>query len=353
MDFDFNWILVPLTLIFFIIWLLDKLVFKQNAQLKQKKHQVVQYDQQVISTQQSFEQLKTKYPQLLISDSVSQADEPEEVTQSRDQLSQVKLQAAQAQNQLSQHKTNLLVTWAYDFWPVLAVVLVLRSFFYEPFNIPSESMNPTLETGDFILVQKNAYGVRLPLWNKKIIEVGEPKNGDVIVFRYPENPRISYIKRVIGVPGDNIVFQNGVLYINGVKQPYQLGRQVNLPVAYANESAQQQRIDLKAQQWIVNIGEHRFLTQYILPEQTSEVAKQYVLQSQAQSPLPLSLQQNWQVTVPAGQYFAMGDNRDQSADSRYWGFVPEENLTGKAIFIWIHKEPGWHFPSFARNGSIP
>jgi signal peptidase I len=353
MDFDFNWILVPLTVVFFLIWLLDKLWFKQNVQLKQKKQATVQLDQELQHAQQSFEALKTKFPQLLISDSVPQADEPVEISQARDQLSQVKVRAAQAQHQLNQHKTNLLVSWAYDFWPVLAVVLVLRSFFYEPFNIPSESMNPTLETGDFILVQKNAYGVRLPLWNKKIIAVGEPKNGDVIVFRYPENPSISYIKRVIGVPGDQLLFQNGVLYINGQKQPYQLGDQVQLPVSYQSESGAGQSLNVQAQQWVVNIGEHRFLSQYILPEQSDAAAQQYLQQYLAQAPLPLSLHQNWQVTVPQGQYFAMGDNRDQSADSRYWGFVPEANLTGKATFIWMHKEPGLHLPSFSRNGSIP
>nr|WP_227515646.1 signal peptidase I [Acinetobacter qingfengensis] len=333
--------------------MLDKLVFKQNTQLKQKKQAVVQADQQVIQAQQHFEQLKAKYPEKVIADSVPQADDPAEIIQARDQLGQIKVRAAQAHNDLNVHKTNPLINWAYDFWPVLAVVLVLRSFFYEPFNIPSESMNPTLETGDFILVQKYAYGIRLPLLNNKIIHTSEPENGDVIVFRYPENPSISYIKRVIGVPGDKIVFQNGVLYINGEKQPYQLGSQVSLPVKLESVSGQAESINVQAQQWVVNIGQHRFLTQYIKPEQTAVDAQQYIQNYQAQSSLPLSLNQNWQVTVPQGQYFAMGDNRDQSADSRYWGFVPEANLTGKATYIWMHKDPGLHLPSFKRNGSIP
>ncbi len=114
---------------------------------------------------------------------------------------------------------NFIITWAYDFWPVLAVVLVLRSFIIEPFNIPSDSMVPTLETGDFILVNKYDYGVRLPIVNTKILDVGEPKRGDVIVFRYPPQPTISYIKRVVGLPGDHIVYDHGQLSINGQKVP--------------------------------------------------------------------------------------------------------------------------------------
>ena len=136
MDFDFNLILVPVTLIFFLVWLLDKFVLKQRA------------------------------------------------NKGRDQ-------------------ENFVVTWAYDFWPVLAVVLILRSFLYEPFNIPSDSMVPTLETGDFILVNKFDYGVRLPIVSAKVIDVGAPKRGEVIVFRYPPQPTISYIKRVVGLPGES------------------------------------------------------------------------------------------------------------------------------------------------------
>ena len=150
MDFDFNLILVPATLIFFLVWLLDKFVLKHRA------------------------------------------------NKGRDQ-------------------ENFVITWAYDFWPVLAVVLILRSFLYEPFNIPSDSMVPTLETGDFILVNKFNYGVRLPVVNTKIIPVGEPKRGEVFVFRYPPQPTISYIKRVVGLPGDHIQFKAGELVINGQK----------------------------------------------------------------------------------------------------------------------------------------
>lgn len=351
MDFDFNWILVPATLIFFGIWLLDKLVFKQYQQLKDKKQAALEADQNIHSQQQHFEQVKSKYPQLALSESVTNPDDPVDVTQARDQLSQAKGDAVRAHATHDAHKVNPIINWAYDFWPVLAVVLVVRSFLFEPFNIPSESMNPTLETGDFILVNKFAYGVRLPLINTKIIDTGAPEHGDVAVFRYPVDPSISYIKRIIGLPGDTISYQNGELFINGEKQFSQKGNEVNLPVHYQDASGQQQKIIVDAQQWVVNIASHRFITQYIKATQSDGIAQQFIQQYQQKA--PLSLEQNWEVTVPEGEYFAMGDNRDQSADSRYWGFVPEANLTGKATYVWMHKAPGLNLPSFKRNGSIP
>nr|WP_214287796.1 signal peptidase I [Acinetobacter pittii] len=236
---------------------------------------------------------------------------------------------------------NFVITWAYDFWPVLAVVLILRSFLYEPFNIPSDSMVPTLETGDFILVNKFDYGVRLPIVNKKIIDVGEPKRGDVIVFRYPPQPTISYIKRVIGLPGDHIVYDHGQLIINGQKVPKvltQFSREkdvMDTPTSIYHKET---------------IGEHTFTMREL---EGVNVARQapfinYVENGKYANQDGLY----WEVTVPKGHYFAMGDNRDQSADSRFWGFVPEENLTGRAFYVWMHKEPGLHFPNFSRNGKI-
>lgn len=274
MDFDFNLILVPVTLILFAVWLLDKLVLKQRANK-------------------------------------------------------------------GRGNENFVITWAYDFWPVLAVVLVLRSFLYEPFNIPSDSMVPTLETGDFILVNKFDYGVRLPIVNKKIIDVGEPKRGDVIVFRYPPQPTISYIKRVIGLPGDHIVYDHGQLIINGQKVPKvltQFSREkdvMDTPTSIYHKET---------------IGEHTFTMREL---EGVNVARQapfinYVENGKYANQDGLY----WEVTVPKGHYFAMGDNRDQSADSRFWGFVPEENLTGRAFYVWMHKEAGLHLPNFSRNGKI-
>ncbi len=274
MDFDFNLILVPVTLLFIVVWLLDKLVFKQREQK-------------------------------------------------------------------GRGNENFIITWAYDFWPVLTVVLVLRSFLYEPFNIPSDSMVPTLETGDFILVNKFEYGVRLPIINSKIIDVGEPERGDVAVFRYPPQPTISYIKRIVGLPGDHIVYDRGQLTINGEKVskvPFEFSRAKDIQdtpnALYYKET----------------LGTHTFTMREL---EGVNVARQapfinYVDNGQYASTQGLY----WEVKVPEGHYFAMGDNRDQSADSRFWGFVPQENLTGRAFFIWMHKEPGFKLPSFSRNGSI-
>ncbi|MDY6524430.1 signal peptidase I [Acinetobacter faecalis] len=274
MDFDFNLILVPATLVFFFVWLLDKFVFKQR---------------------------QTK----------------------------------------GRGNENFIITWAYDFWPVLAVVLILRSFLYEPFNIPSDSMVPTLETGDFILVNKFDYGVRLPIINKKIIDVGEPERGDVIVFRYPPQPTISYIKRVVGVPGDHIVYDHGQLTINGTKV-------AKVPVEFSREK---DALDTPTSIYHKEtLGEHTFTMREL---ENVNVARQapfinYVENGKYSTTNGLY----WEVKVPEGQYFAMGDNRDQSADSRFWGFVPEENLTGRAFYKWMHKEPGLNIPSFGRNGAI-
>ncbi|RZG78388.1 signal peptidase I [Acinetobacter sp. WCHAc060033] len=289
MDFDFNLILVPATLIFFGLWLLDKFVLKQRA---------------------------TK----------------------------------------GKGNENFIISWAYDFWPVLAVVLVLRSFFFEPFNIPSDSMVPTLETGDYILVNKYQYGVRLPITNTKIIDVGEPQRGDVAVFRYPENPKISYIKRIIGLPGDHIEFNNGQLIINGknVEQvPTQFDREKD------KEVDPNTGLLPPAIYYYEKMGEHKHLVRLLEGQNTLVTAFNYAQKKQdlpyvatANDRFVKTNGQSWEVTVPKGQYFAMGDNRDQSADSRFWGFVPEENLTGHAIYVWMHKEPGLKVPSFSRNGAI-
>ncbi|WP_407410369.1 signal peptidase I [Acinetobacter sp.] len=274
MDFDFNLILVPVTLLFIVLWLLDKFVFKQ----RERK---------------------------------------------------------------GRGNENFIITWAYDFWPVLTVVLVLRSFLYEPFNIPSDSMVPTLETGDFILVNKFEYGVRLPIINTKIIDVGEPERGDVAVFRYPPQPTISYIKRIIGLPGDHIVYDRGQLSING--------EQVK-KVALEFSRVKDIQDTPNALYYKETLGTHTFTMREL---EGVNVARQAPFLNHINHGQYASMQGlYWEVKVPEGHYFAMGDNRDQSADSRFWGFVPQENLTGRAFFIWMHKEPGFKLPSFSRNGSI-
>ena len=197
------------------------------------------------------------------------------------------------------------------------------------------------ETGDFILVNKFDYGVRLPIVNKKVIDIGEPKRGDVIVFRYPPQLTISYIKRVIGLPGVNMVYDHGQLIINGQKIP-------KVPTQFSREK---DALDTPTSIYHKEtIGDHTFTMREL---EGVNVARQapfinYVDNGKYANQDGLY----WEVTVPKGHYFAMGDNRDQSADSRFWGFVPEENLTGRAFYVWMHKEPGFHLPSFNRNGKI-
>ena len=213
-------------------------------------------------------------------------------------------------------KEPILVEYARFLFPVVLIVLLLRVFLPEPFRIPSGSMLSTLEIGDFILVNKFAYGIRPPVWNKKIIDINDPQRGDVIVFRYPENPSVDYIKRVVGIPGDEIAYYNKVLYINGkqiTQEPlgvYQAG--------FPNLKRFKEQLDGV---------EHDILINVMYP------AGDFV------------------VKVPPNSYFVLGDNRDNSRDSRFWGFVPDENLVGKAFMIWMNWEWG-NWPKWHRIGNI-
>ena len=221
------------------------------------------------------------------------------------------------------------VEYGASFFPVILLVFVLRSFLFEPFKIPSGSMIPTLQVGDFSLVNKFTYGIRLPVINKKIIVIGEPRRGDVVVFRYPENPSLDYIKRVVGVPGDRVAYQNKRLTING--QPIETTR--------VDDYLHPERL-YYSKQYVerVNGLEYRTLNDDDAPGFISGVA-QFPHRDDC-------LYNNAGVicTVPAGNYFMMGDNRDNSRDSRFWGFVPEENIVGRAFFIWLN------FSDFKRIG---
>lgn len=204
-----------------------------------------------------------------------------------------------------------LVDYARSFFPVLFIVLIIRSFIAEPFRIPSSSMMPTLLIGDFILVNKFSYGLRFPAFNFKFLDVGEPERGDVAVFRYPEDPSDDYIKRVIGLPGDEITYRNRVLYIN------------NEPMTQDIEGI------------FTGIGAGRNMTGAELRVESLDGAQHEILVDQRRLDRSSG---SW--VVPEGQYFVMGDNRDNSNDSRYWGYVPEENLVGKAFFIWMNWDAG-------------
>ena len=217
---------------------------------------------------------------------------------------------------LVEPKEPVVVDYARAFFPVLAVVLVLRSFVAEPFRIPSSSMMPSLLVGDFILVNKFAYGLRLPVINRKFIEVGHPERGDVVVFRPPHHPDQDWIKRVIGLPGDRVAYFDNQVHVNGV------------PVGYESLGTYQ-GID----SGIEMTGAEELVEQ--LPGRPHRVLER--------SSLPFLDPGQGEWVVPAGHYFVMGDNRDNSEDSRYWGFLPEQNLRGKAFLIWMHLDGGVDF----------
>ena len=209
-------------------------------------------------------------------------------------------------NQNNSSKRSAFIEQAVSFFPIFLIVLVLRSFIFEPFRIPSASMMPTLLIGDFILVNKYDYGLRLPVIHNKFYENNIPSRGDVVVFRYPENPKIPYIKRVIGLPGDKIAYYNKTLYINDV-----LAEQTTNGDYFAFGSGITMKGSLLISEDLGNIN-HEIL---IDPERNS---LEFVTR------------------VPDSHYFVLGDNRDNSKDSRYWGFVPEENLVGRAFFVWMN-----------------
>jgi signal peptidase I len=218
-------------------------------------------------------------------------------------------------------KDPVWVEYGASFFPVILAVFVLRSFIVEPFKIPSGSMIPTLMVGDFILVNKYTYGIRLPVLNQKIIPVGDPKRGDVMVFRYPEDPSLDYIKRVVGLPGDKIIYQNKRLTINGTE----------VPVLRKEDYLHPERL-YYSQQFAARLGdtEHRYLNDVDAPAMVPDVANFPDRNSCIYNNAGVMC------TVPAGHYFMMGDNRDNSRDSRVWGFVPDRNIVGKAFFVWMN-----------------
>ena len=219
-------------------------------------------------------------------------------------------------------KEPLAIEYAKSFFPVLVIVLILRSFLIEPFQIPTGSMIPTLEVGDFILVNKYAYGVRLPIIGTKILGVEDPDRGEVIVFIPPHENKY-YIKRVIGLPGDTVRYEDKNLYINGelISKDYVESIMVETSIGDLSGVLYRETINgvEHSTQNIDAVGRQRARTTWVIPN---------------------------------GHYFMMGDNRDNSSDSRVWGTVPNENVVGKAVAVWMHKEPGLHLPTFSRNQLI-
>ena len=224
-------------------------------------------------------------------------------------------------------KEPSIVEYSKSFFPVLLLVFVLRSFVIEPFQIPSESMVPTLEVGDFIAVSKFSYGIRLPIIRKKVIPISDPKRGDVMVFFPPHETRY-FIKRVVGIPGDTIRYRNNVLYVNGEE------------VKRTNA----QREKLRTTDECIRAGGYYELTEEHLGS-TPHVKRECSLSARFH-------RGNDEWKVPEGHYFMMGDNRDNSSDSRAWGMVPEERIVGKAFAIWMHWNEFFSIPSFSRVGAL-
>ncbi len=286
-----------------------------------------------------------------------QAQEQANTTLDKDTLKQVARQPGWVETSVS-------------VFPVLAVVFIVRSFIYEPFQIPSGSMMPTLLIGDFILVEKFAYGLKDPITQTTLIPTGHPKRGDVVVFKYPKDPAVDYIKRVIGLPGDKVVF-DPISKTVTVTPGCGAGHCDN-PVAITYSRMEpsdflQTFSGFDGNE--VGNGFYQISKTGMLPgglrlgerqETLGNVTHNILLVNEAESQVNAYYQQDGQPqstwVVPEGEYFMMGDNRDNSADSRYWGFVPEKNLVGKAVAIWMsfEKQEG-HWPTgvrLSRIGSI-
>jgi signal peptidase I len=217
----------------------------------------------------------------------------------------------------------VVVDMARAFFPVIVVVFLIRSFWVEPFKIPSGSMKPTLLVGDFILVNKYTYGIRLPVVNRKVVDVNPIRRGDVVVFRYPADPSVDYIKRVVGTPGDKVVYRGKRLTINGEDQSVQAGGfYTDAELNYLRLPTFTEKLGHATHQMMVMPGQP--------PVDLAQV-RQFANRGNCEYN-----DDGFSCTVPAGHYFMMGDNRDQSSDSRYWGFVPDENIKGRAFLVWMN-----------------
>ncbi len=223
------------------------------------------------------------------------------------------------------------VEYARSFFPIFLIVLLLRAFLVEPFRIPSGSMMPTLLVGDFILVNKFSYGIRMPVTKTKLINLGGPERGDIVVFRWPVNPRLDYIKRVVGLPGDRVMYRQKTLFINGAPAP------ISVVGQYQPEGSGMRALGSVEGKESLGDIKHSVLVNPLAPDFSGSCR----------------FMANREVTVPQGHFLMVGDNRDDSNDGRCWGFVPEENLVGKAFFVWMSwdwKRSG--FLAFSRIGSI-
>jgi len=314
MSFDFSLILLIFSAITGVVWLFDLLVLKRRRMIKVQEFLAQKAVPE--SDFRAFLNYQLTGTRKNLSDRVEQS--PESFRQNNSFSNQKTLEQA-----FDMYHEPLIVDYAKSFFPIIFAVLILRSFLFEPFQIPTGSMIPTLNVGDFIVVNKNAYGVRLPVSGTKIMDVGEPKRGDVMVFIPPHDPNY-YIKRVIGLPGDHIRYANKTIYVNGEPLEQEYVDFINTqrpPVVYSQETVGDITHDI-----------------YTSPSPT------YIR--------PGSWLWPEGRVIPGGHYFMMGDNRDNSSDSRVWGPVSENKIVGKAVAVWMHKDPGLKLPTFSQNRLI-
>ena len=231
---------------------------------------------------------------------------------------------AKKRREQGKKKLPLVIEYSRSFFPVLLIVLLIRSFLIQPYRVPTGSLEPTIMPGDFIAVNQFAYGLRLPVLNYKIVPIGEPKRGDIALFRYPKDPKMIFVKRVIGLPGDHIVYKNKVLSVNGkTMRQYTLGKALDIEPTRGYPIP----VLIKMEDFY---GIKHEIYQF---EQGGDYTSHNIV-------------------VPKGCYFMMGDNRDDSNDSRYWGCVPERNLVGKAFLIWMSWNSEKHGVRWHRIGKI-
>jgi signal peptidase I len=266
------------------------------------------------------ERFRFKPARLAAADALEQQDSARRAQLAAQGIAKVDGNVAEAREKLLMQPWWL--DWTAGLFPVILAVFLLRSFLFEPFKIPSGSMVPTLLVGDLILVNKFHFGVRLPVINKKIVQNNDPQRGDVVVFRYPPDPRMDYIKRVVGVPGDEVSYLNQKLTING--QPVPAAAQGEYydedSLRYASQFAEK-----------LNGAEHRILVDPRRPAFFAGDDKHFAFRENCRYSA-----EGVVCKVPQGHYFMMGDNRDNSQDSRFWGFVPDENIVGRAFFVWMN-----------------
>ncbi|MCP5419678.1 MAG: signal peptidase I [Gammaproteobacteria bacterium] len=333
MNFDFATVLVLLALVTGVIWLLDIWVLAPKRALSKESSASNKpfpdhgkprsgeltldeaYGVLGLSPNASDKALRKAY-QRLISQHLPNSGSSEATANRPDGAPIQQVQTA-FERINAERKLPWYVDLSRSFFPIIVAVLVLRSFIVEPFRIPSGSMEPTLLPGDFILVNKFAYGLRLPVVNAKILDTGSPQRGDVVVFRYPEDPSIAYIKRIIGLPGDHLQYRDKQLYINGVP-----ATQSDVAEAMGPGGFEQRMEQLGDVQHAIQINSNWALT---------SLWQGLDLQRDFAGRLI-----SWEYDVPPGHYFALGDNRDNSRDSRFWGPLPEQNLIGKAFLIWMN-----------------